>query len=79
MSVARSLPLNIVVLVVGWVYAAAGILSFYPQVETIDGRTQPFHHLLTIITEMCECLEFGIMLKQCVAGLLHYGSDQCMQ
>ena len=31
---AHSLPLNIVIIVVGWIYFAAWSISFYPQVHT---------------------------------------------
>ena len=31
-SFAHSLPLNIVIIVVGWIYFAAWTVSFYPQV-----------------------------------------------
>ena len=32
-SFAHSLPLNIVIIVVGWIYFAAWTVSFYPQVH----------------------------------------------
>ena len=33
-SFAHNLPLNVVIIVVGWIYFAAWTVSFYPQVQS---------------------------------------------
>ncbi len=46
-SFARSLPLNIVIIVVGWIYFAAWTVSFYPQVQNA-GHFCIHNHTLTL-------------------------------